>query len=328
MSASYADAQLSFSEVEALKLRLGLERRRTGWEEQRGLYHCGVNVCINALTYESHQGVVQQTFSRHEQRSLLLRLALTAEGFGNSVQALRALSFLRDSAALNDFAERCLTDYSAYDAFIAFSKTFNRDGMYRAMLSSEVFSNPGHYCEEKAFDDYIGKGLETKFKRRLGKWVDTLGCSPRTGFNLGAAAICAYDLRERYDVVIPIADSGLFSGMIFKLIGLQTLPVHCERLPEGGASFRWLGENDKSVLESARVLLIDKDVSTGGTLHAVLRHVASHSPGSLGLCLNHSPDTTPTNIRNVPQTIEEVYYPSKASIASLRPAVDLLEKGL
>lgn len=105
-------------------------------------------------------------------------------------------------------------------------------------------------------------------------------------------------LAGKFDRYVAVAPEGHIYGYFFERLGVPVLSVFTDYPPTLCRS-----EDDLSVLENQRVLLIEDDVVSGRTLQLVVDYLGQFRPALLGLYLGHSIGVQ--HLNNVPGQIEK-----------------------
>jgi hypothetical protein len=90
-------------------------------------------------------------------------------------------------------------------------------------------------------------------------------------------------LAHWYDRYVAVAPEGHIYGYFFERLDVPVLSVFTDYPPT-----RCTSDDDLSVLENQRVLLIEDDVVSGRTLQLVVDYLEQFKPAWLGLYLGHS----------------------------------------
>ncbi len=158
--------------------------------------------------------------------------------------------------------------------------------------------------------------ITNQFKKHMFSYVEKHGfLNPNactvfyTNFHKQVSAISK--LCKEYDVVVPIARGGLFSGAIADLLGLPSkiveIHAHGKKIP----SLTWKDSIEKKDFEKKRVLLFDKDVVDGKTLKLAVEALKCFNPAKISVFFNYGPNML--KLENIPEGIREVYHPENVS---------------
>jgi len=103
-------------------------------------------------------------------------------------------------------------------------------------------------------------------------------------------------LAGKFDRYVAVAPEGHIYGYFFEKLGIPVLSVLTDYPPTLCTS-----EDDLSVIENQRVLLIEDDVISGRTLQLVVDYMGLFKPASLALYLGHNLGIQ--HLDNVPREI-------------------------
>lgn len=114
-------------------------------------------------------------------------------------------------------------------------------------------------------------------------------------------------LAGNFDRYVAVAPEGHIYGYFLERMGIPVLSVFTDYPPTCCTS-----EEDLTVLENQRVLLIEDDVISGRTLQLVVDYVGQFKPASLALYLGHNAGIQ--HLGNVPREInpENIYVAERA----------------
>lgn len=128
------------------------------------------------------------------------------------------------------------------------------------------------------------------------------GYSEGDGINnfLPHDAVAAYGMAkllvDRFDRFVAVAPEGHIYGYFFERLGVTVLSAFTDYPPT-----RCTSEDDFSLLENQRVLLIEDDVISGQTLQLVVKYLSQFKPASMSLYLGHNLGIQ--HLDNVPKEI-------------------------
>jgi hypothetical protein len=91
---------------------------------------------------------------------------------------------------------------------------------------------------------------------------------------------------RKFDHYLAVAPEGHAYGFFFERLGVPVLSVFADYPPR-----EMTLEDDLSVIQGARVLLIEDDVVTGLTLQLLVATLVTHQPASLSLYLGRRADS-------------------------------------
>lgn len=98
-------------------------------------------------------------------------------------------------------------------------------------------------------------------------------------------------LSRSYDLVVPVARAGLFSGAMAEVLGLKTLVIDVKAHNRKRPRSRFIDKAGQEDIEGRRILLLDDDVVTGASVREAVRLLRPYKPASIGVYLNHSTET-------------------------------------
>lgn len=104
-------------------------------------------------------------------------------------------------------------------------------------------------------------------------------------------------LSGKFDYYVAVAPEGHIYGYFFEQLGIPMLSVFTDYPPTQCTS-----EENLTVLENQRVLLIEDDVISGRTLQLVVDYIGQFKPASMALYLGHNVGIQ--HLENVPSAIE------------------------
>ena len=249
---------------------------------------------------------------------VLTRLAHSAELELDSFGALLALETLGEKRLLKEFAERSLRHLSPYDACCAFNAAKLRYGVIRCLPKMKVLT--GHCLLEQMVNDILGNQIASATYAAVRSWSYGFAETVNSVKPLLDTINMAYGLADNYDCAVAVATAGLTSGFIFELFGLKMYVASCHRYGKG-AKFAWKNLDSAPDLRGQRVLILDEDVVSGRTVRRVLRELVSCGAKEIDLCLNHSPQHTPTSMQNVPESIRYAFSPDHFHIRTMQKAI-------
>lgn len=237
--------------------------------------------------------------------------------------AIDIYSVLRHPTALRGLAEtgsvdvlRLLGDYGSLD---------------------KIFTSSSSRMKLEALDARSGQ-LEL-FNAICDKYFQKKGFEPTSqsyGALLTAANLLA--LKDKYDVFIPIATKGLYSGAMAELLGLKTIAVEIHANKRKKPEIRWLDTFAPEDLKGKRILVLENDIISGATVRAAQTLLASFRPAQVDVLLNlcpgelqHEPTHTEIKEKVVPgieRTGTRVLHPGNAPRFGVQAAFDILDYAL
>lgn len=162
----------------------------------------------------------------------------------------------------------------------------------------------GNFDSMIHYQYFWAEDLHSKYFGAFHHWhKKQYGVDEGHGFEMLNGFVSASKLAPRYDVIVGVTNGGLFSAFNFKLAGVKV--VMCEaHNHKSENTFKWLDEPGD--LRGKRVLLVDKDMVTGGTIALVAAEVKKFKPRCIHAFFTHNPPYT--HPEKLPVTVTKMFY--------------------
>ena len=121
------------------------------------------------------------------------------------------------------------------------------------------------------------------------------------GFFPYNSASAMSQLRQDYDLAIPIAGGGLNCGSLAELFGLETRVIEIHAHDREVPTSKFVDDIRPEDIRGKRILLLDKDIVSGASLKEAIRILAPYQPAAIGTYL-----TIPVTEAGDPEAIEEL----------------------
>lgn len=212
--------------------------------------------------------------------------------------------------------------------------THHRTHYERALLCIKDLGEPERILSDMskvplALEKLWGETLDPYWRTYVSRFCAEFGFNHYSGFDMLKAARALRSLSSSYDYVVAIAKGGLCSGAIAQLLGMDVTVIEVHAHGRRHPQLRLRENLDPEKIRGKRVLLLDKDVITGASIHESVKLIAPHEPAQVGIFLNLGPTQSgERGIGSNPDVLEAfkklgiaVHYPE--NVRPL-PSVDLL----
>lgn len=139
-------------------------------------------------------------------------------------------------------------------------------------------------------------------------------------------------LSDSYDLVVPIAKGGLFSGAVADSLGLPTRVMEVHAHHRKRPTWRWIDPVRPEEFKGKRILLVDKDTVTGASVKLAVQQLRSLQPASIGVYLNNAESPGIGSSKRGIALIEDlgvsVHHPGNLSERPLLPTFFLIHEKL
>jgi|GEM_PF-1186706 len=198
------------------------------------------------------------------------------------------------SAHISRSAFKALHDFDGLRALVRiFDNELDYDA-FNALLELERYDDTlkilGRHLNDMEFIFSGNHPFVTEVERAASKHVKEyakqLGYCTPTHFWLVPIARDLIRLSESYDVFVPIAKGGLYSGGVADLLGLRTIAMDVKAHERKNPLSCFVSPFEPEDIRGKRVLILDKDVVSGASIREAARLLAQYEPAEIGVYLN------------------------------------------